>query len=101
MSFAELQTGIVVKDPEVRKPWTRDLEWIPDLLKDEDLAFFSHLLVIGPPQKHQALADRYRLIPVVRSHDVGLYENADGAWQGFPVDRRVTDFDQGHHNGSR
>lgn len=55
-SFAEFPPSPVVLRDDPASPWAGGLEWFPQNVRRQDLAHFSHLLVLAPPPVHSQLA---------------------------------------------
>jgi hypothetical protein len=73
-SFAELGTGIVVTKGRRQSPWTRNLEWYPTLVTQEDLNHFDYVLVNGRAAVHQAFVEKYNVTPIDRVQRFRLYK---------------------------
>jgi hypothetical protein len=72
-SFAEFAPSLVVYADRRRTPWTGGLEWFPERVRTGDFLHFDYALVNGGPDVHQAIVDRFPLVPVTTSGFWRLY----------------------------
>ncbi len=74
-SFAEFAPSPVVYRQPRRPPWTRGLEWYPERLKPQDLAFFDYVIVNAQPADHARVLGTARaaLVPATEAGRWRLY----------------------------
>jgi hypothetical protein len=74
-SFAQFPPSLVVyRQPQ--QPWSSGLEWFPERLRSDDLAWFDHALVDAPPALHDRIALHPAMEPVTTDGFWRLYRLA-------------------------
>lgn len=74
-SFAEFPPSLVVYREGLR-PWSSGLEWFPERLRPQDLAWFDFALVDAPPELHRRIELHPAMEPVTSEGFWRLYRIA-------------------------
>ncbi|MCA1961549.1 MAG: hypothetical protein LDL33_12230 [Desulfomonile sp.] len=77
-SFAGFPPSLVVYKNDFDPPWTINLEWFPELVKDSDLKYFDFVLVNGLDATHESIRTASVLTPLTH----------EGRWRLYKVGER-------------
>ncbi|MCZ7646872.1 MAG: hypothetical protein M5U26_16545 [Planctomycetota bacterium] len=68
--FTHFRANLVARPEDWTPPWTRGLEWKPELLHENDLKFFDYAILGGAGEIHATVGNQKGFVPVT---DTGIW----------------------------